>query len=288
MWSELEPTPTHLTYLILSAFLLLYALFSVFIRNRLHLSEPPLALLTGIAFGPRGVDALDPIDWGILDDFTQEITRIIAGLQVFVVGLELPKHYFSRHWKSVIWMLGPVMAGGWLVCGTLIWLIIGTDFPTALMVSACLTPTDPVLAASIVSNSQFSERVPSRIKHLISAESGCNDGISFPFLYIAIALILRHRVAPAIKDWFLLTVLWQCTVGIVVGLAIGVAFNRLLRYSDKYRLIGPSAFVAFYLLLAILAIGIGSTLGLDDFLVAFGAGAGFAHDGYVKARSKPL
>ena len=41
MWSQLEPTPPHVAYLTLSIFLIIYALFSLFIRNVLHLSEPP-------------------------------------------------------------------------------------------------------------------------------------------------------------------------------------------------------------------------------------------------------
>lgn len=47
-WSQLEPTGPHVTYLVLTFFLILYALFSLMIRNRLHLSEPPLATLFGI------------------------------------------------------------------------------------------------------------------------------------------------------------------------------------------------------------------------------------------------
>jgi hypothetical protein len=48
VWSQLEPTGPHVTYVTLTFFLILYALFSLMIRNRLHLSEPPLATLFGI------------------------------------------------------------------------------------------------------------------------------------------------------------------------------------------------------------------------------------------------
>lgn len=280
MWNQVEPTPTHLTYLILTFFLILYALFSVFIRNRLHLSEPPLAMLTGIIFGPKGINALDPIGWGFLDDVTMELSRVIAGLQVFAVGLELPKRYMSRHWKSLLWMLGPVMTFGWIVCAFFILVLFKTDIPTALMIAACLTPTDPVLAASVLANSQFSNRVPSRIKHLLSAESGCNDGVSFPFLYIGLISLIKQNAGYAFKDWFLVTILYQCTLGIIVGAFLGFVANRLLRFSSDRKLIAPASFVVFYLLLALLAIGVASTLGLDDFLVAFTAGAAFAHDGW--------
>lgn len=71
-WKQLEPTAPHLTYLTLSTFLITYALFSSFIRNRLHLSEPPLATLVGIAFGPKGAGLLDPEGWGLGDDIVME------------------------------------------------------------------------------------------------------------------------------------------------------------------------------------------------------------------------
>lgn len=47
-WSQFEPTGPHVTYVTLTFFLILYALFSLMIRNRLHLSEPPLATAFGI------------------------------------------------------------------------------------------------------------------------------------------------------------------------------------------------------------------------------------------------
>lgn len=96
---HLEPTVPHLTYLVLSAFLVLYATFSALIRNRLHLSEPPLATLVGIIFGPRCLGVFVPQGWDWEDNITQEMTRVIVGVQVFAVGVELPKAYFSRHWK---------------------------------------------------------------------------------------------------------------------------------------------------------------------------------------------
>lgn len=59
-WDQIEATPSHKTYLILSAFLIVYTLFASFIRNRLHLSEPPLALIFGILLGPKGLAWLTP------------------------------------------------------------------------------------------------------------------------------------------------------------------------------------------------------------------------------------
>ncbi len=284
-WKQLEPTASHISYLILSSFLILYALFSAFIRNRLHLSEPPLALLVGIIFGPKGFHAFDPAKWGLRDTTTQELTRIVVGVQCFAVGIELPKFYFTRHWKSVAILLGPVMTGGWIVCAWLVWLLFDTSIPTAMVIGACLTPTDPVLAASMLSNSQFSTRVPNRLKHMLSAESGCNDGISFPFIYIGLYILIENTAGDIAKEWFLITILWQCAFGISLGLFIGVLANWLLRFSDARKMIGSPSYLVFYLLLAFFSIGVASTLGVDDFLVAFGAGLGFARDGWFRSKT---
>ncbi|MCJ1228291.1 hypothetical protein MMC12_004952 [Toensbergia leucococca] len=285
-WKQLEPTSAHLTYLILSAFLIIYALFSHFCRNRLHLSEPPLATLVGIAFGPRGADVLDPEKWGIEDDLTQEAARIIVGVQVFAVGVELPKAYFARHWRSVAMMLGPVMTFSWLITALFVYLLLNTSVSTALIISACLAPTDPVLAASVLAESRFSHRVPRRLRHLLSAESGCNDGVSFPFLYAGLYPVINATAGEAVLDWFLLTLLWQCIFGLLLGLIIGKFANQALRFATKNSYITSSSFFVFYFLLAIFSIGVGSTLGADDFLVAFGAGTGFAWDGWFASKTR--
>ncbi|KAH8730729.1 ORMDL family-domain-containing protein [Phaeosphaeriaceae sp. PMI808] len=278
-WKQLEPTPPHVTYLTLTSFLILYALFSLMIRNRLHLSEPPIATVFGIATSPRGLNLISPYQWGFNDDVIQEMTRLIAGIQCFAVGLELPDGYFGQKWRALLVLLGPVMTAGWLICAGFIVAIFKTDIGTALTIAACLTPTDPVLAASVLSNSQFSTRVPKRIRDLLSAESGCNDGVSFPFLYLGLSLLTKSTAGGVFKKWFLITILYQCVVGILLGIALGFAFNWLYKFSHTRQWMGKASYLAFYLLLAIFSIGLASTLGVDDFLVAFCAGRGFSHGG---------
>lgn len=286
MWEQLEPTPPHIAYLTISSFLIVYAIFSLFIRNNLHLSEPPLAVLFGILLGPYVLDILTPRQWGLDDRVMQEVTRVIVGIQCFAVGIELPKHYFHRHWRSVLIFLGPIMTVSWIVTSVFAGLIFQCSIPTALIIGACLSPTDPVLAASVLGNSRFAERVPKRLRHLLSAESACNDGVSFPFLYVGLSVINFPGFGSALKEWFLMTILYQCALGIAIGLAIGTVANRVLRFSDQRNYTSQPSFVVFYLLLALLSVGVGSMLGSDDFLIAFGAGVGFAHDGWFAKKVK--
>lgn len=88
------------------------------------------------------------------------------------------------------------------------------------------------------------------------------------------------------KEWFLITILYECSFGLLLGVAIGRGANNLLKTLTKKKMIDPAAFLSFYLLLALFSLGLGSTLGVDDFLVCFGAGAGFSYDGWFAKRTK--
>lgn len=178
------------------------------------------------------------------------------------------------------------MTFSWAVTSLFAYYIFKVKAPTAMIIGACLSPTDPVLAASVLSESRFSERVPKRLRHLLSAESACNDGASFPFLYIGLSIFETWTPGDAIKEWFLITILYQCLLGLLIGYGIGWVANRSLRFSEDRGYTSRPSLVVFYLLLAILCVGVGSTLGSDDFLLAFGAGIGFAHDGWFSRKAE--
>lgn len=140
-----------------------------------------------------------------------EVTRVVIALSVFAIGVELPRAYPLKHWRTLSILLGPVMLFGWLVCGALMYgLIPGITFLQALIMAAAVTPTDPILASSVVGKGKFAaDHVPSHVRHLLQAESGCNDGAAFPFLYLALFLELRgsDSAGKAIGRWVYLAVI---------------------------------------------------------------------------------
>lgn len=105
-------------------------------------------------------------------------------------------------------------------------------------------------------------------------------------MYAGLVIYTQSTAGESLKEWFLITILWQCTFGLFLGFAIGQIANRLLRLSEDRDYVGSASFIVFYFLLAIFSIGIGSTLGSDDFLVAFAAGIGFANDGWFAAKTR--
>jgi len=281
-WEHLSITKPHLVYIILGAFTSLFMLCSSIIKERMYIGEATVATLCGLIFGPHAANLIDPQSWGSVDIVTIEFSRIVLVVQCFAVGVELPKFYMERHWKSVVFLLVPVMTFGWLITSLFIWwLITPLSWLDSLVIAACVTATDPVLASSVVGKGKFAKRVPKHLRDLLSAESGCNDGMAFPFVYLSLYLIQDHQsVKEVTYHWIVYTILYECVFGAVYGFMIGYIARHGIKFAEKHDLIDRESFLVFYFVLALFCAGSGSILGVDDLLVGFSAGVGFSNDGW--------
>ncbi|KAK4200433.1 putative Na(+)/H(+) antiporter [Triangularia verruculosa] len=289
VWDHLSVTAPHLIYLILGGFTTLFMLCSSVIKERMYIGEATVATICGVIFGPHVANVINPTkDWASVDIITIEFSRIVLVVQCFAVGVELPKFYMEKHWKSVTLLLIPVMLFGWLITSVFImWLVPTLNWIESLVVAACVTATDPVLASSVVGKGKFAKRVPKHLRDLLSAESGCNDGMAFPFVYLALYLIHDKLDAKAVtKHWILYTVLYECIFGAIYGFLIGYFARHGIKYAEKHDLIDRESFLVFYFVLALFAAGSGSILGLDDLLVGFAAGVGFSNDGWFTQKTE--
>ncbi|KAK7530903.1 Sodium/hydrogen exchanger family-domain-containing protein [Phyllosticta citribraziliensis] len=288
-WDHLSITKPHLVYIILGGFTSLFMLCSSVIKERLYIGEATVATLCGIIFGPHAANLINPLGWGNTDLITLEFSRIVLVVQCFAVGVELPKAYMERHWRSVTCLLIPVMTFGWLITSLFIWGLMSgwLDWLDSLCIAACVTATDPVLASSVVGKGKFAKRVPKHLRDLLSAESGCNDGMAFPFVYLAL-YIIRYKNHPneVALHWFCYTILYECIFGAFYGVAIGYIARQLIRYSHERDLIDRESFLVFYFVLALFCAGSGSLLGMDDLLVGFACGVGFSNDGWFLEKTE--
>ncbi|KAI1434884.1 alkali metal cation/H+ antiporter Nha1 C terminus-domain-containing protein [Xylaria sp. CBS 124048] len=286
-WDHLSITKPHLVYIILGGFTSLFMLCSSVIKERLYIGEATVATLVGVIFGPHAANLIDPNSWGNVDEVTIEFSRIVLVVQCFAVGVELPKYYMERHWKSVIFLLLPVMTFGWLITSLIIWWLFPLNYLESLTVAACVTATDPVLASSVVGKGKFAKRVPKHLRDLLSAESGCNDGMAFPFVYLALYLI-QDNLSPreTTFHWFVYTILYECIFGAVYGFAVGYIARHGIKYAERNDLIDRESFLVFYFVLALFCAGSGSILGIDDLLVGFAAGVGFSNDGWFHGKTE--
>ncbi|KAL2127789.1 hypothetical protein VTI74DRAFT_10165 [Chaetomium olivicolor] len=287
-WDHLSITKPHLVYIILGGFTSLFMLCSSVIKERMYIGEATVATLCGVIFGPHAANLIDPESWGNVDIITIEFSRLVLVVQCFAVGVELPKYYMEKHWKSVAFLLVPVMTFGWLITSLFVWwLIEPLNFLESLVVAACVTATDPVLASSVVGKGKFAKRVPKHLRDLLSAESGCNDGMAFPFIYLALYLIQDKQSAREVSfHWIVYTILYECIFGAVFGFVIGYLARHGIKYAEQHELIDRESFLVFYFVLALFCAGSGSILGIDDLLVGFAAGVGFSNDGWFTQKTE--
>lgn len=263
-------------------------LCSSFIKERLYIGEATVATICGIIFGPHAANLINPDTWGNADQITLEFSRIVLVVQCFAVGVELPKYYMEKHWRSVVFLLIPVMTFGWLMTSLFIWWMVPTlDWLDSLCCAACVTATDPVLASSVVGKGKFAKRVPKHLRDVLSAESGCNDGMAFPFIYLALYIIqYKHEPNEVALNWIVVTILYECVFGAFYGFMIGYIGRHGIKYAEKHDLVDRESFLVFYFVLALFCAGSGSIIGVDDLLVGFAAGVGFSNDGWFTQKTE--
>lgn len=287
-WDHLDIDKPHLAYMILGGFTGLFMLCSLFVKEKLYIGEATVATLCGIIFGPHAANLFNPHEWGNIDKITLECSRIVLVVQCFAVGVELPKAYMERHWKSVSLLLIPVMTWGWLITSLFIWwLVPPLNWLEALVCAACVTATDPVLASSVVGKGKFAKRVPKHLRDLLSAESGCNDGMAFPFIYLSFYIYhYRPQVGEVWLNWFCITVLYECILGAIFGFTIGYVARHAIKLAERKGLIDRESFLVFYFVLAVFCAGSGALLGMDDLLIGFACGVGFSNDGWFTEKTE--
>ncbi|KAI8319594.1 Sodium/hydrogen exchanger, partial [Martensiomyces pterosporus] len=272
---------------LLGGFICIYGLVSGFVKERLFLSESLVATLFGIVIGPQAINLVDPRDYVDVEKFTLEFARYVIAIQVMAAGITLPRRYIVRKWRTMSVLLGPVMVVMWLVTAGIIMLMFEISFKQALLIASCAAPTDPILANSVVKGRYAEANVPKNVRDALSAESGINDGLGFPFLYFALYLLNEsYSTGHAMAKWFYWTWCYQILLSIAIGIIVGYVARKLLRLSEAYDLIDKESFLAFSIGLSIFIVGCLQLIRSDDVLCCFIAGHSFTWDDWFREETK--
>lgn len=271
---------------ILGGLIIFYGLTSLFIKEKLYLSEASIACLVGILFGPLCAGLIDVDQWGDKLEITKQFTRVVIGVQVMAAGVALPAAYLKVEWKSLTILYAGVMTIMWIICGLLVWAIIpGLNFVESLMIAACFTPTDPILSNSIIHGKFAEKHVPAHVRNLISADSGGNDGLGAPFLYLAIYLLTMDTGA-AIGKWFYWVIAANVIASSVFGFVVGYGAKILLQYSVKRKLIDKEFYLVFAIALSLMVMGLAGLVHCGDLLACFVAGNALTWDDWFRVKTE--
>ncbi|KAK9240601.1 Sodium/hydrogen exchanger family-domain-containing protein [Lipomyces kononenkoae] len=267
----------NLVCALLGGFVILFGLVSYLVRGKMYISEALPSLLFGTTFKVAGL--FRPTLYGTTTaDITREFTRLVLGVQLVIGGVQLPGKYLWHEWRSLFMLLVPVMTTMWIVSALIIYLCIPKlNYLDALIIGACVTPTDPVLSNSIVKGRFAETSIAEPLRNLISAESGANDGFGYPFLFLAL-YILRDNGAAIARDWIVETIIYEIILSIVYGAVIGYIAMRTLHFAKEKNMVDDESFVIFVFALALFIVGTAGLVGTDDLLACFVAGNVFTCD----------
>jgi sodium/hydrogen antiporter len=247
------------------------------------LPDPLIALLIGVLLGPAGVGLLDVHAWGRQEIILGVVAQVALAVGLMGAALGLPKGYPRHAWAPVAVLLAVVMPVMWLAGSALVYLTLGVSLLTALLIGAVLAPTDPVAAFSIVYGDLAERYLPRRLRHLLLAESGANDGLGYLFVLLSL-LLLTMPANDALGAWLTGTLLRQVGGAIVMGGAIGYAAGRMLGWAERHHAIEEPSFLAFTLALALFTLGVVQLAGSEGVVAVFAAWLAF--DSVVSARDR--
>nr|WP_298372929.1 cation:proton antiporter [uncultured Halomonas sp.] len=251
--------------------------------DRSWLSPPLVAFCLGVVLSPYGLNLLDPEAWGNSHHVLEETTRLTLGISLMGIALRLPARFPFVHWRSLLILLGIGMPLMFLISALLTQWTLGISLLIALLIGASICPTDPVIASSIVTGGVAKDNLPAGFRHLLSAESGANDGLAYPFVFLAI-LLLTKPTGTAWMEWFFQVWLWEVAGSVLIGAILGWCFGRLLNWSERKGFFDQPSFLAVTLALTLLVLGVGKLLGTDSILAVFAAG--IAYDQLVNGKER--
>lgn len=225
-----------------------------------------ISLLAGIISSPRVANFIKPIEYALgspdnLGSITLCFTRLVLGVQLVLAGVQLPKKYLTREWKSLSLLLGPGMCAMWMSSSLLVWAMVpNLSFLHSLAIGACVTPTDPVLSNSIVKGKFADKYIGKELQKIIIAESGANDGLGYPFLLLPL-YVMKYTgnggqgqpggATKAMGYWFGETWGYTIILSVVYGATVGWIAKELLRRAYRKEYVDRESFLIFAISLAV-------------------------------------
>jgi sodium/hydrogen antiporter len=209
-------TSTETALTVLGALLVGGALVSG-IARRSMLSLTAVFVLVGAVLGQGGLDVLR---FEATSGFMATLATVALVVILFRDGLEVEGEMLRREWHLPLRALVVAMPITAALVAVAVAALTDLSWTQAFLVGALLSPTDPVLSSSVVTN----PRVPRLIRHSLNLESGLNDGLALPPV---LALVAALKAGESDFVWWHF-VLQDVTLGFAFGVAIGFLASVVL------------------------------------------------------------
>ena len=196
------------------------------VLKKLPLSLPIACIALGVLL------ALSPVSYVVeanpLENraLTERLTELVVIISLMGAGLKLDRSVSWSGWMTTWRLLAIAMPLTILAIAIVGWNLLGLSLASAILLGAALAPTDPVLASDVQVGPPNSEE-EDEVRFALTSEAGLNDGLSFPFVYLAIALSISQATGePWLNHWLTVEVAWKLAAGVAMGWIVG----RILGY----------------------------------------------------------
>ena len=250
---------------ILAAFVFLYSIASGGLE-RTPVNGALLFAAFGLALGPLGLGVLSL-------DVDKEGLRTLAELTLALVlftdaanaNLGVLKRSIGTPERLLLIGLPLTILLGF---GVGVLLFDGLTLLEIAILATMLAPTDAALGKAVVTN----EAVPSNIREGLNVESGLNDGICVPILFVFLALVTATGAETSTPLLAMKLVAEEIGIGVAVGVGLTVLGSWLgTRFADRgwitetWRQLTVPA-------LAVACFAVAQWLGGSGFIAAFAGG----------------
>lgn len=216
-----EITSADVLYVVGGIGLLAAAVLPRLIRGRAvsaAIAFTAVGLLVGLL--PLPLPDLDPIRSG---EVTERLTEVAVIVAIMGVGLSLDRPPSWRGWATTWRLLGIAMPLSIAAVALLGWGLMGLVPASALLLAAVLAPTDPVLAGDVQAGGPNTGE-EDEVRLGLTSEAGLNDGLAFPFVYLALFV----SASAGIAEWGVRWVAWELVGKALIGLLVGAATGWLI------------------------------------------------------------
>ena len=176
---------------------------------------------------------LIPVDTFYHEDLIVRLTELCVIVTLMGTGIKINREFSWRDWHIPLRLVTITMLcciGGVALLG---WGWLGLSPAAAVLLGAVLAPTDPVLASEVQVGPPSQEK-EDHVRFSLTAEAGLNDGMAFPFTWLAVVMAVSFSTGePWLKEWLLRDLLYRVVAGVALGYGIGRLLAWLLFYLPR-------------------------------------------------------
>jgi len=167
------------------------------------------------------------------ESIAKRLTEFVVIISLMGTGIRIDRPFSFKTWGAPLRLVSVAMVACIGAATAIGYFFLGLDLPAAVLLGAVLAPTDPVLASDVQVGPP-NERRKFETKFALTAEAGMNDGMAFPFTWLAVTLaLMASGDAGGLGEWAAVDLLYKIVAGIVVGFLLGKAVGYIVFDASK-------------------------------------------------------